>query len=156
MSTTLITYEGADALAKAVSNNIDAAINAMYFAVRTTGGGTPPAVDRTYSADDFRALTSPDDLFRVLLNPGTLTPSSAEYTGNMVNFTGVLPAGSTGILHGLQATGGVAEITHAGLVIAPDLEDYTADLLYAVYAPDTAVLIPANGAEALRWQIAFA
>lgn len=149
------TYEGADGIAALISGNKSGSINAMYFGFHSTGvGASTVSTDANTKASDFRALTSPQDFMRVRLSPGIVDASAGDYTGNRITFTGVAAADEDGE-NGDTLTGGSAEITHLGLVIAPDWNDNTEDYVFAAHTPSSLISVPANTGVAIRWQVTF-
>lgn len=155
MATTgLVQYEGFDALARILAGDVVGRINAMYFQFDYNGPGTARGpIDRTTTSADFRALSGDLDFLRVPLQIGALSASDSLYSSNQVTLTGVANIGDVGVGdegHTLAA-GSAIELIAA--VIAPDWGDKTKDLVYAAYAPDAPIIIPATGGLAFRWTL---
>ncbi len=148
------TFEGADGIAALLSGQVSGAINAMYFGFDADGGASVTATDANTTASDFRALSTPLDFMRIRLSAGVLDASAGDYIGNRITFTGVAPADNDGE-NGDTMTGGTAEVTHLGLVIAPDFTDNTKDYVFAAHTPVSVIAVPVNTGVAMRWQVTF-
>jgi hypothetical protein len=136
-----------------MAGELVASINGMYFGFDITGGvPAAPSIGVGSNAADFRSLTTPFDFVRVRMGTGVTGASASHYNTNRVNFYGVAESDSTGY-GGLTMVGGTATLANVGLVIIPNWEDPTQDLLYAVAAATAAV--PANTGVGMRWQTAF-
>ena len=149
-----ITYEGADVITNILSGNLTATINAVFMGFNSGGTAATTSTSVSTKASDFRALSSPLDYMRVRLSPGVLGASSVSYVNNKATFTGIAAAGETGE-GGETFTGGTADVTHLGLAVAPDWDDATEDLLYAVHTPAAVIAVPTNSGVGVRWQTQF-
>lgn len=147
-----MTYEGADGIAAVLSGAVAGSINAMYFGFDNSGSPATIATDANSKASDFRGLDGVDnDFVRVRLSAGVRVASSVNYSGNRITFTGIVADGDDGEV-ALSLTGGTSDITHMGLVIAPDWADNTQDFLYAAYTPAAVIPVPSGGGYGFRWQ----
>lgn len=150
----LVQYEGFDALGKIISGNINSRINGLYLQFDSSGVGTPRIVDRTITAASFRALSSPLDFLRIPLGAGILSALDSNYSSNVVVFNGIAPVGLTGE-NGLIFNAG-AKVELFALVIMPDQNDNTQDMVYAAFAPSTPIEALSTSGVGIRWQIQFA
>jgi hypothetical protein len=98
----LITYGGADIMAKLLSGDTRYVINGMYFQFKNSSDHTGQTIDRTNKASYFHTLTGANtDWLRVpILTSGGISRSPIEsvaYAGNSVTFVATTAAvGSTG------------------------------------------------------------
>ena len=145
------TYEGQDALGLVMSGQISAHFNGIYFGFDDNGGASPISTSASTKATDFHALTGNNDVARVKLGTHVTDASSGSYNDNRVSISGTADAGLTGIINSNTLTGGVAEVTHFALIVAPDWSDYTEDKVYAVYTPASVVLVPVGSGVTMRW-----
>lgn len=150
-----VTYEGMDAVGKILSGQIDAYLNYVYFGFDSNGSASVVATSVATQAADFHALTGDNDVVRVRTGSHVTEATDANYNDNRVLVSAVADADTTGIVNSKVLTGGLAEITHFGLVVAPDVSDYTEDLLFAAFTPASPVLVPANSGVAMRWRPFF-
>lgn len=155
-----VQYEGFDALGKLLSGETTGRINAMYFQFDDGGPGTARSVGaRDVTSAQFRNLSSGLDFVRVRMGTGSTQATEATFPGlynsNQINFMAIASAGDIGSANALVFNAGDA-IEMAALVVAPDWTDNTQDLVYAAWAPDSPITVPATGAFGLRWAVVFA
>lgn len=146
-----IQYQGATALAAIMSGASTGSINTMYF---TIDGEEDQATDgHDIVASDFPALTGDADFVRVSISPGVLS-STTDHSNNKITFTGIVAYGDT-TFNDEVAIDESNNVTLFALVVAPDSDDQSQDMVYAAYSPTTELDVPADGALGVRWAIVF-
>ncbi len=148
----LVVYNGGDIIAALLAGKPNYKISAFYFEYENTAG-TPSAaaVDRSDTAADRQAVTTPKDLLRAQLVAAPLIESADDnHLGNQVTFHAVTSA-TTG-LNGLPFSAGADSKVYAVCLVATPTPGTPADdLLYARFLLDTALPVSGSGSVAGSW-----
>lgn len=150
-----VTYQGMTALAKVLSGQISARINAMYFKFDSSGASGPDSVAADATTEDFQGVAAPYDYVRASLTQGIPgTSDNSVYVANRAVFVGLVATGTIGEINALAMLP-TSVITSMALVVSPDENDRTQDFVYAVAAP-AAVIVPIeNSGVGMRWTTQF-
>lgn len=157
----LILYSGADIAAKAIGGIAGGVVNAMYFEYSNVAIAVGPALardrDETYYPGLLAANSVGYSRVPTIATPA-LTPSSADYVGNQVEFVAVTDG--TYEAGGIALTDGTSRIYGMALVAVVDWADQTTDRLFsAVNIEVSGALSPitkiANAQIGARWKIRF-
>jgi len=149
----LVTYEGYDALGKILAGELAGGINCVYFQFNNDGAGVARTAALTDTAADYLSLNGTVDFLRVKMRGGTTGSSGANFTTNKASFDCIATVGLTGVVSDL-AFSDSSYVEKLGLVVAPDWDDHTKDMLYASFAPGSPQDVSASGI-AMRWQTQF-
>jgi hypothetical protein len=155
-----VQYEGFDALGKIMSGELSVGINGMYFQFEDGGAGTGRSVaSREITAAQFLNLGAGLDFVRTRLGEGITSATEVAHPGlynsNQIVFSGIAASGDVGEANSLVFNAGDA-VEMAALVVAPDWDDNTQDMVYAAWAPGAPLVVPATGGFGLRWTVIFA
>lgn len=161
----LVTYGGADIMARLMSGDIKYSINGMYFKYENTAEtpvATAPLRENTVG-EQYHTLTGVDyiDWLRVpIITTGKIAalPSGSHYSGNSVTFVATTASVST--------TGSTAEenifssdenskIFSVALVAMPDFSSFTSDIAFSMATLTSAIPAVANSYIDVFWTISF-
>lgn len=146
----LVTYEGADILAKAVAGALN--INTMYLVFENDSGAIRISEDLGNIAGTY-ADTSPNRGYVRVSTMGepVYTSSGDDYNNNEVAFLAV----TDGTAEGATVTDGTSVFYHTALVASPDFDDQTDDLIFSCSDLSTEITKVAGAQIGIRWTLTF-
>lgn len=148
----LITNQGSDILAKAITNNLR--VNGMYLVFRNDSGATPIPADKTNVAATYATASANRSFARVTtMGDPIFTASDADYSFNEVTFLAVTDG--TSFFPSVPVTDGTSVFYHTALVAMPDFETQTSDLVFSCTDLSTTVTKIAGAQIGVRWTITF-
>jgi len=162
----LVTYGGADIMAKLISGDVKYAINGMYFKYQNTTDtpeGTTPTRELTAS-DQYWTLTGTDniDWLRVpIITTGKIAKSpynSVAYNGNSVTFVATTASvGTTGETPEQNpfSGGDNSKIFSVALVAMPDILTPSTDIAFSMANLTSAIPAIENSYIDVFWTITF-
>lgn len=156
-SRNMVCSGAATAIANLVTGSLDGKsyrIGAMYLEYENNSGAAVSVpddgdIDRTETIEYYNNLPSNRDYLRVPILAGTVTSSDDDVypLGNVTTFY-AQSAGTAGILGRPFTSGAQSRIYGAALVVTPEYEDPSQDLIYArVYFQSANQLIKTIGAQ---------
>jgi len=148
----LVTYQGADILAKACAGALN--INAMYMVFENDPSAIRISEDLGNIASTY-ADSSPNRSFVRVSTMGepVYTSSDSDYQNNEVAFLAVTNGISEFPL--VPVTDGTSVFYHSALVAAPDMDDQTEDLVFSCADLSTEPTKVAGAQIGIRWTLTF-
>jgi hypothetical protein len=146
----LVTYQGADILAKAVAGALN--INTMYLVFENDAGAIRISEDLGNIAATYAETSSDRGYVRVsTMGEPIYSASTDDYTNNEVVFLGV----TDGTSEGDTVEDGTSVFYHTALVAAPDADDQTEDLIFSCTDLTTEISKVAGAQIGIRWTLTF-
>lgn len=140
----LVTFGGTEVLSRILAGQSQYKINGVYFQFSNQGSPAIPSFTRGTVAADMRTLTANEDYVlgtlagQPSITTGDSTASGNPYSDNRAVFFSLATAsvGEGGVAF---TAGAGSKIISLGLVATPVSGDRTQDILYARFAPASAV-----------------
>jgi len=148
----LVTYQGADVMAKAMAG--DLTLNAVYMAFENDPSAIRISEDLSNIAGTY-ADSSPNRSFVRVSTMGApvYTSDGDDYQHNQVSFLAVTDGSS--FFPAVPVTDGTSVFYHTALVAAPDMDDQSDDLVYACSDLTTDISKVAGANIGIRWTVTF-
>lgn len=156
----MLQFSGADIFAQLLAGNSAYKPSGMYLQfTNNLAGWTKPDVSRSGALEYFRTLETnfPDcDYLRVpFMSPAAISASSDAFEGNVVDFF-AMTSGTTGSRPGTPLSFGSASnsvIVGGAVIVTPDWDDDTKDVILTRGYLDTTIAKPAAGEVVLQWKV---
>jgi len=148
----LITYQGADILAKAIAGDLN--INAVYIVFENDSGAIRISEDLGNIAATYADSSANRSFVRVsTMGEPVFTADGTDYQSNQVTFLAVTDGIS--FFPAVPVTDGTSVFYHSALVSAADMDDQTEDLIFSCADLTTDITKVAGANIGIRWTITF-